>query len=44
MNDNELVQQKSINSFQSILILELKYYDWESNNSRKTFENLVFKM
>ena len=44
MSDMELVQQKSINSFQSILILEAKHFDWSDDHSRNLVETLVGKV
>ena len=44
MSEMELVQQKSINSFQSILILEAKHFDWSDDNARNLVETLVGKI
>ena len=38
-----MVRQKAINSFQSILILELKLFSWGSNESKALFENFLEK-
>ena len=35
------MQQKSINSFQSILILEARQFDWADPRSRKVVECLL---
>ena len=41
--ENALVQQKAINSLQSILIMELKKFDWTSDESKFLFETLLLK-
>ncbi len=38
-----MVQQKAINSLQSILILELKKFDRSSDESKVLFETLLLK-
>lgn len=35
LSEVELVQQKSINSFQSILILEARNFDWKDQRSKQ---------
>lgn len=38
------LRQKSINSFQSILVMEMKYLNWSSAEFRKIFELLLGKL
>ncbi len=44
LSEQELVQQKSINSFQSILILQAKHFEWTDQRSKKLVETLVNKI
>jgi len=38
------LRQKSINSFQSILVMEMRYIDWNSTLFRRIFELLLTKI
>lgn len=38
-----LIKQKSINSFQSIFILEVKSFNWESEASKRLLQNMIMK-
>ena len=38
------LRQKSINSLQSILVMEMRYVDWSSSLFRRIFELLLTKM
>lgn len=38
------LRQKAINSFQSILVMELKYLNWSSAEVKKMFEHLLGKL
>ena len=42
-SDNLLIKQKSINSFQSIFILELKNMKWQSEESRRLLQTIILK-
>ena len=45
LNSNEWqLRQKSINSFQSILIMEMKFLNWGSGEFRKIFELLMARL
>ena len=38
------LRQKAINSLQSILIMEMKYLNWESQEFKRVFETLLIKL
>lgn len=42
-HENLLIKQKSINSFQSIFILEMRYFNWPSEPSRRLLQNMITK-
>ena len=42
-SDTWQLRQKSINSFQSILIMEMKYLNWSSPEFKKIVEELLAK-
>jgi len=42
-SENNLIIQKSINSFQSIFILELKYLTWDSEQARRLLQAMITK-
>ena len=44
MNKEWQLRQKSINSFQSILVMEMKHVDWSSPLFKRIFELLLTKI
>ena len=38
------LRQKAVNSLQSILIMEMKYLNWGSNEFKRIFETLLVKL
>jgi hypothetical protein len=38
------LRQKAVNSLQSILIMEMKYLNWGSNEFKRVFETLLVKL
>ena len=38
------LRQKSINSLQSIIVMEMRHLNWESKMFRQTFEQLLGKL
>lgn len=42
-HENILIKQKSINSFQSIFILELRYFNWVSDSAKRLFQVMIIK-
>jgi hypothetical protein len=38
------LRQKAINSFQSILVMEMRYLNWSSPEFRKIFEHLLSRL
>jgi hypothetical protein len=42
-NENNLIIQKSINSFQSIFILEVKHFTWNTENAKRLLQSMITK-
>lgn len=42
-HENGLIRQKSINSFQSIFILEARNFIWESESSKRLLQYMINK-
>ena len=43
-NESYLIKQKSMNSFQSILLLEVKHFNWHSEESKTIIEHMLMNI